>query len=159
LEATARSDLFRLVIEGREDYVLLQVEPGTKGSVETVRAEDSQGRAVLFVRLPGTLDHYINRLVIAGEYQDDFGEAYVFNETGEASWPGKEFRYEVSLNPIEAGCEYIDHEDPASEGGRKRYGYRWNQNELQLFNIKIVDTPQCVICCDAQPFATLHRRR
>jgi hypothetical protein len=158
LEATTHPGEFRLVIEGQKDYVLIQIESESKRPVETVRAADSMERAVLFTRLPGTLDQYINRLVIAGKYQGVSGEEYTFDEIGEARWPGQTFHYEVSLNPIEAGCEYIEHDDPAGVGGRKRYGYRWNGSELDLFNINYRDTPQCVICCDAKPFATLHRR-
>ena len=157
LEPAERSDVLRLVIAGQEDYLLLRIESGDKHPVETVRVEDSRGSSALFVRLPTTLEQYVNRLVIAGRYRDVSGEEYSFDEAGEARWPGKTFHYEVSLNPIEAGCEYIEHDDPNGVGGRKRYGYRWNEEELDLFDINYVGTKRCNICCDAKPFAALRR--
>jgi hypothetical protein len=157
VEPTQQMDALLLVVAEREDQVLLRLESGYHRPIGIVRAEDSRGKSELFVRLPGTLDQYVNRIILAGKYRDRSGEEYSFDESGEARWPGKTFKYDISLNPQEAGCEYFQHDDSDGVGGRKRYGYRWNKEELELYGVNYIASVDCVICCDPKPFAILHR--
>jgi len=164
LERAENKGAFRLSIDApnlREgiDYVQLRFKRGLFGRVTTLGAANlwDGEREQEYLRLPLTLAQYINRIILAGTYKDSAGATYSFSESGEARWPDQSFQYEISLDPDEAGCEYIEYPDRNGVGGRKRYGYRWRDQGLELYNINYVDTEKCTICCDPQPFATLHQ--
>src|SRR5262245_37706127 len=71
LEPTPSPNEFRMLIAEQADhYVIFQIDSGEKRPIESMRAKDVMGNSELFVRLPGTLDEYVNRLVIAGHYRD-----------------------------------------------------------------------------------------
>jgi hypothetical protein len=113
----------------------------------------SKGKFVSFVLLPESLDQVVNRLTIAGKYQDAEGRAYEFTEGGEAILPDRRFAYEVSLDPRAADCELLlSHRQRAPEG-RDRLGYAWKGGELLLFNVKQLKKDR--YACDGKAFAKL----
>jgi hypothetical protein len=154
----------RLVIErfnrGDIDYVPMRFNFGAGGNLESIAASNVWGGEPeqLYVRLEDTVEAHVNRLVLAGRYKDSKGKEYSFSDSGDAHWPGLMFRYEVSLDVSEAGCEYFGHDDPNGVGGRKRYGYRWSGEILELYSIFYTDSSaECTMCCEPKPFAVLRR--
>src|SRR5262245_21260898 len=103
LQPTQQPSEFRMVLADQNESVILRIESGDKRPIAAVRAIDSSGNSELFLRLPGTLAHYMNRLILAGDYEDSSGSKYSFSESAEAQWPDRRFGYEISLAPREAG--------------------------------------------------------
>ena len=164
LERAKNKGAFRLSIDAPNlsegiDYVQLRVERGLFGQVTHLNAANlwDGDPEQQYLRLPVTLAQYIDRIILAGTYKDSAGATYSFSESGEARWPDQSFQYEISLDPAGAGCDYFEYPDRNGVGGRKRYGYRWRDQRLELYNINYVDTEKCTICCDPEPFATLHQ--
>ena len=163
LETNPQGGSERLVIErfNRDiDYVPMRLNFGTSGNLESIGASNvwSGEPEQLYIRLGDSVEAHVNRLVLAGRYKDSKGREYSFSDSGDAEWPGLMFRYEVSLDPFEAGCEYFDHDDPGGVGGRKRYGYRWSGEILELYNMRFdTESSECTLCCDPKPFAVLRR--
>ena len=109
-----------------------------------------------FIRLPLPLEEYANELLLVGRYVDRKGKQYSFSKEGIASWPDRSFSYALSLDSSEAGCDYFQTDDPKEPGHRKRYGFKWNGDRLDLF--AIVYDQDIPIACEDRPFASLVRR-
>jgi hypothetical protein len=169
IEPDGKAGAYRLVI-GEEDkpvsssevkYLRFEAVKNAQGKIETLRAAEPtlmKGKWAQFVPLGGELSPRINRLVIAGEYTDEKGGAWVFKESGEALWPGQTFLYELSLNDPGAGCDYLQGEDPAKAGAaqdRKRYGYRWKTGKLSIHPARLAGRK---VVCDDKPLARLTPR-
>ena len=91
-----------------------------------------------------------------GRYVDRKGKQYSFSKEGIASWPDRSFSYALSLDSSEAGCDYFQTDDPKEPGHRKRYGFKWNGDRLDLF--AIVYDQDIPIACEDRPFASLVRQ-
>jgi hypothetical protein len=110
--------------------------------------------AYVYARVPGSVRKAIHEAVLAGEYRDAAGRSYVFTPAGRATWPDREFDYEVSLDPSEACCEYFQHADPKGVGGQARYGYAWKDGALQVFRV-FYPVDGCPISCEPEPMLVL----
>jgi hypothetical protein len=123
----------------------------------------------VYVRAPGSVRKAVNEAVLAGEYRDAAGRSYVFTPAGYATWPDREFDYEISLDPSEACCEYFQHADPkggrqgmasvddvyfAVVGGQVRYGYAWKDGMLQVSRV-FYPEDGCPISCEPEPMLVL----
>ena len=108
-----------------------------------------------FVQLDVPLQQYANNVLLSGTYKDEQGRTFAFSNDGVALWPGTTFPYELTLDSSEAGCDYFQTEDQNEPGQRKRYGFRWNGEELQLF--KIIYDSAVPIQCEKEPFVSLIR--
>ena len=102
--------------------------------------EDEEQR-IAFVRVEPSIDEYVSRIVIAGQYTDEGGREFVFRESGEAKWPDKTFRYRASLDPHWTRGEF----DSFYVLGEKiedlypmRYGFEWRDRKLLIFEIAAV---------------------
>lgn len=111
-----------------------------------------KGRMADFVNVGTELGPFVNRAVISGRYTDERGAAWEFSDAGEARWPDQTFHFELSLNDRRADCEYLEAEDLDAPDGKKRYGYAWKANKLQIFPAKMVSKR---VHCSARPLATL----
>jgi hypothetical protein len=109
-------------------------------------------RYLTYLRLDGSLDTFVNRMVLAGKYADAQGGMYQFTEDGEAILPDRTFAYEISLDPGAAGCELIQSHKEREPDGKERIGYAWKGAELHLFKVTGKKQP---LKCDAKPFAVL----
>ena len=111
-----------------------------------------------YVRLRDSIDQGVNRVVLAGEYTDTNGSSFHFSELGQARWPDRMFGYHISLDPFEVDCEYF-YTDEHNSDARKLNGYRWHNDQLELYKINRVESSDCVFCCDKTPFAILRPKR
>jgi hypothetical protein len=108
----------------------------------------------VYARVAGSVRESVNQIVLAGEYRDAQGRRYVFTAAGHATWPDREFDYEIALDPSEACCEYFQHADPKGVGGQARYGYAWKGDELQVFRV-VYPEDGCPISCEPEPMLVL----
>ncbi|QQR75879.1 MAG: hypothetical protein IPJ17_10020 [Holophagales bacterium] len=113
----------------------------------------SEDEAASFRRLDGPLAAWVNRSLIAGQYRDAQGRIWSFGIDGKARWPERAFDYEVSVDPSEAGCDYLQSPDPQETGGQWRTGFAWHDGRLELF--RIVYDQEVPISCVGKPFALL----
>jgi hypothetical protein len=112
-------------------------------------------RLLTYLRLNEPLENFVNRAVIAGQYQDAEGVVYEFTEQGEAILPDRSFAYEVSLDPATAACELLVSHHEREPQGDERIGFAWKGAELHLFKVTGKKPPYK---CASKPFAVLARR-
>lgn len=108
-----------------------------------------------FVKIPVELDRYANELLIAGNWHDRDKRSYVFTPDGAARWPDGSFHYEISMDKIEAGCDYIKVAVKGEPGVYKRYGFKRTKDTLSLYTI--VYDRDMPISCEDTPFVVLKR--
>lgn len=91
-----------------------------------------------FIRVRPNIESYVNKIVLAGTYEDQQGRTFIFNELGEAKWPDKSFNYKVELDYVEKtyrSCfEVIGEKD--EYGWPMRYDFDWQDNKLHIFNTR-----------------------
>jgi hypothetical protein len=132
------------------------------GKTQPVRIAEPdfmQGKWAENVTIAGELSPQLNRFVIARSYRDEKGQTWKFSESGEATWPGQKFNYELSLNDPGANCDYLQVEsadkganDKKGADDKKRYGYGWKGGKLSIFTARLAGNK---VVCDAKPLAVL----
>lgn len=113
------------------------------------------GKPSDFMLLAGEVSPYINRLVIAGTYKDEKGATWTFTEAGEARWPDRTFRYDLSMNDPGANCDYLQTEDLKDGDQNLRFGYAWKADKLSIFPARVAGKR---VRCEARPIAVLTRQ-
>ncbi len=164
VEPDGKPGAYRLVV-GADDkpmsskdvkYIRFEAGRSAQGKIERLRVAEPdfmKGKWADYVRVGGELSPQLNRLVIAGNYRDEKGKTWIFNESGEAAWPEQKFNYELSLNDPGAGCDYLQSEQAAKGvDDKKRYGYGWKAGKLSVYPARLVGKK---VLCDAKPLAVL----
>jgi hypothetical protein len=163
IEPDAKPGSYRLVVGAGDrpmtseevKYVYFQGTKNAQGKFDRLRFAEiflMKGRWADYTLLPGEISPYLNRLVLAGRYQDEQGRGWEFSESGEARWPDQKFVYDLSLNDPGAGCEYLQTEDIKEGAGNKRFGYAWKNGKLSIYPARMVNKK---VRCDAKPLAVL----
>ena len=165
VEPDGKAGAYRLVV-GADDkpmssadvkYIRFEAGKNAQGKIERLRVAEPdfmKGKWAEYVPIGGELSPRLNRLVIAGTYRDEKGRNWIFNESGEATWPEQNFIYELSLNDPRAGCDYLKKTEDASkaDNDKKRYGYGWKAGKLSLYPARLAGKK---VVCDARPIAVL----
>ena len=176
LEPDGKPGAYRLVV-GADDkpmssnevkYIRFEAAKNAQGKFERLRIAEPdfmKGKWAEYVPIAGELSPQLNRFVIAGNYRDEKGQTWNFSESGEATWPGQKFNYELSLNDPGANCDYLQGEsaDKGVDSGKgandkkgvddkKRYGYGWKGGKLSIFTARLAGNK---VVCDAKPLAVL----
>jgi len=163
IEPDAKPASYRLVVGAGDrpmtseevKYVYLQGTRNAQGRFERLRFAEiflMKGKWADYILLPGEISPYLNRLVLAGRYQDEQGRGWEFSESGEARLPDQKFVYELSLNDPGAGCEYLQTEDLKEGADNKRIGYAWKNGKLSIYPARMVNKK---VRCDARPLSVL----
>jgi len=166
VEPDGKPGSYRLVVapddkpmSGNEvKYIPFQGARNAQGGFDKLRVAEPtfmKGKWSDYLPMPGELSPSLNRIVIAGSYKDEKGQAWEFADSGEASWPSQKFVYELSLNDPTAGCEYLQTEDIRDGAEKKRYGYAWKSGKLSIFPARLAGKK---VVCDGQPIAVLTPR-
>jgi hypothetical protein len=113
-----------------------------------------KGKWADYVHVGTAIGPFVNGAVIAGRYTDADGKAWEFSDQGEVYAPGETYHYELSLNDQRANCDYIEGEDLKSEDGKRRIGFAWKGDKLELYPAQLVKKR---VRCEAKPFAVLTR--
>jgi hypothetical protein len=138
--------------------VPLRVERDAAGKVKALIFLDAhlvQAHGEPWTRIDEPVPAYLNRRLLAGSYRDAQGKAWSFSTGEKAVWPGQSFAYEVSIDESEADCDYIFFSKAGEVGGYKRYGFRWDQRTLRLYEIVYPEDGAAPIHCD-RLIAELH---
>ena len=170
VEPDGKPGAYRLVV-GADDkpvssedvkYIRFEAGRGAQGKIDRLRVAEPdfmKGKWAEYVPVGGELSPQLNRLVVAGNYRDEKGRAWIFNESGEATWPEQKFNYELSLNDPGANCDYLQSEgaakgvdDKKGAGDKKRYGYGWKAGKLSVYPARLAGKK---VVCDAKPLAVL----
>lgn len=170
VEPDGKPGAYRLVV-GADDkpmsskevkYIRFEAGKSAQGKIERLRVAEPdfmKGKWADYVPVAGELSPQLNRLVIAGNYRDEKGRAWIFSESGEATWPEQKFNYELSLNDPGANCDYLQSEGATKGGGdnkgvddKKRYGYGWKAGKVSIFAARLTGKK---VVCDAKPIAVL----
>jgi hypothetical protein len=138
-------------------YIYFRGERNADGAFQTLQLAEpnfAKKRFLTYLRLNQPLENFVNRIVIAGRYQDADGAQYEFTEAGEAILPDRTFAYEVSLDPANANCELLQSHPEREPNGGERIGYKWKGAQLELYKVTGYKAPHK---CQAKPFAVLKR--
>lgn len=136
-------------------YIPFEGTRNAQGGFDRLRVAEPtfmKGRWSEYLPMPGELSPSLNRIVIAGKYKDEKGQAWEFTDAGEARWPDQTFVYELSLNDPAAACEYLQTEDIRDGNENKRFGYAWKGAKLSIFPARLAGKK---VVCDARPLAVL----
>jgi hypothetical protein len=137
-------------------YIPFRGEKNEQGKFDKLSIADpffGKRKYLSFVRLPETLEAYINRAVIAGKYQDADGRSYEFTQAGEAVLPDRSFPYEVALDPKAGNCDLLHSHTSRAPEGKERLGFAWKGSDLQLFKTKALKEDR--YACEPKPFLVL----
>jgi hypothetical protein len=170
IEPDGKPGAYRLVV-GADDkpissnevkYIRFEAGKSAQGKIERLRLAEPdfmKGKWAEYVPVAGELSPQLNRLVIAGNYRDEKGGTWIFNQSGEATWPEQKFNYELSLNDPGANCDYLQSEgaakgvdDNKSTAEKKRYGYGWKAGKLSIYPARLAGRK---VVCGAKPLAVL----
>ena len=164
VEPDGKPGAYRLVV-GADDkpmsskdvkYIRFEAGKSAQGKIERLRVAEPdfmKGKWADYVPIGGELSPRLNRLVIAGTYRDEKGRTWIFNESGEATWPEQNFIYELSLNDPRASCDYLKSEGASkADDDKKRYGFGWKAGKLSLYPARLAGKK---VVCDARPIAVL----
>jgi hypothetical protein len=90
----------------------------------------------------GDWQKWANAVVIAGAYEDEKGQQYVFKPDGQAQFPSNQtFDYNVGLDMIFGSYDYI-----YSTKQKKTWAIKVNANSLTLFDVDLSgDDPEGVV--------------
>jgi len=140
-------------------YIVFRGAKNEHGKFDNLSIADpffAKRKFLTFVRLPETLESYVNRAVIAGKYRDREGRSYEFTEAGDAVLPDRSFPYEVALDAKVGNCDLLhSHRERAPEG-KERLGFAWKGADLQLYKTKLLSEDR--YACEPKPFAILTRQ-
>jgi hypothetical protein len=164
-EAISR-DVRRLIATNQSHTYVVEYDEGKSSTLDKfiIKKENSineiiwlskqhnKEKTFSFVRAQPNIETYINRTVLAGSYRDLEGNNFIFNESGEAKWPDKTFRYQVNLDQEGVTCDMFAVSDGPDVIG---YGFTWQDTKLLVFNVKEIDD---MIYCDRQPWLILSPR-
>lgn len=170
LEPDGKPGAYRLVV-GADDkptsssdvkYIRFEAAKNAQGKFDRLRIAEPdfmKGKWADYVPIEGELSPRLNRFVIAGNYRDEKGQAWIFSESGEATWPEQKFNYELSLNDPGANCDYLQVENAAKDADgnkdnddKKRYGYGWKSGKLSIFVARLAGKK---VVCEVKPVAVL----
>lgn len=166
-DGSGRRDQLRIVLAERDDEAVsaadvvnvpIRAAKGVDGRVDAMQLTDptfSKKRARDMVRIGEGLGPWVNGLVIAGRYTDAQGRVHEFTKDGVAKLPDGTFEYEVSLAGLGAKCEYVELADDKAPGGKRRIGFAWKGDTLELLTV-VGDAPR-TLKCDPKPAAVLTR--
>jgi hypothetical protein len=138
-------------------YIYFRGERDANGVFQTLSIAEpnfARKRYLTYLRLSEPLDAFVNRAVLAGNYQDANGQSYEFTDGGEAILPDRTFQYELSLDPNRARCELIISHREREPDGKERIGFAWKGATLQLYEVSGKKPPYK---CKSTPFAVLTR--
>jgi len=123
------------------------------GAIEELRFSDkplvfcSTGT---YIRIPKPLREMVNQWVLAGEYADKKGNTYRFGTDGVAHWPGRQFRYDFSLDGFGSACPGIIVDSKSFES----YGIQWKKQKLFIYPTRL-GKEDGAIYCEPKPLAVL----
>jgi hypothetical protein len=166
-DGSGRKDGLRIVVAEKDNEAIsaadvialpIRAAKNIEGRVDAMEFADptlSKKRMRAMVRVPEGLGPWVNTRVIAGAYTDAQGRRFEFTPDGQARLPDGTFEYEVSLAALGAACEYVELADDKAPGGRRRIGFAWKADTLQL--LAATGTRPQDVRCDPKPVATLTR--
>ena len=146
----------RAVSSSEVTYVPFRGQRNAAGKFDALSIADphfAKRKFKPFVRLPDTLEQFVNRSVIAGKYSDEAGRAYEFSEAGEAILPDRKFPYDISLDPRVANCDVLESHPERAPDSKEKIGFAWKGKQLQLLNLKPTGKERWR--CEPKPFAVL----
>jgi len=102
----------------------------------------SNGSSSMRFRFVGDWQKWANAAVIAGEYEDEKRQRYVFQPDGQAHFPGNQtFNYNVGLDMILSSYDYI-----YSDKLKKTWAIKVNADSITLFDVDLSgDDPEGVV--------------
>lgn len=121
---------------------------GTINKLVWINGNSGKKDAITFMRVKPTIEDYINRAVLVGNYKDINGRNFTFSESGESKWPDKAFKYKINLDYEGVNCDMFTVLDGEGVIG---YGFVWQAGRLFIFNLKEEET----IHCDKDPLVIL----
>jgi hypothetical protein len=137
-------------------YVPFRGQRNTDGKFDALAIADphfAKRKFTDFVRLPDTLEQFINRSTIAGKYSDQAGREYEFSEAGDAILPDRRFAYDIALDPRIASCDVLESHPERAPDSKEKIGFAWKGKQLQLLNLKRIGKDRW--SCEPKPFAVL----
>jgi len=164
IEPAGKPGAYRMVVAPEDGavsssdatYIAFQGEKNEQGKFDHLSiAEPFFGKRKLqsFVRLPESLEAYVNRTVIAGKYQDRAGRSYEFTQAGEATLPDRSFPFTVVLDAKAGSCDVLHSHREGAAKGEELMGFAWKGGELQLFKARMLKEDRFV--CEPKPFLML----
>jgi len=94
----------------------------------------------------GDFDRYLRRLALAGEYADDKGQSYRFNEDGSGVFPNQRFRYTVASDHTNE--DFDSYYIPKNKADAEFIGFKRNGDQLEIYRVlgefpeeRLDDTP------------------
>lgn len=166
-DGSGKRDHLRIVLAERDDEAVsaadvvnvpIRAMKGVDGRVDAMQLADptfSKKRPRDMIRIAEGLGPWVNGAVIAGRYTDAQGRVHEFTKDGVAKLPDGTFDYEVSLAGLGAKCEYVELSDDKAPGGKRRTGFAWKGDTLELLTV-VGDSPRN-LKCDPKPAAVLTR--
>jgi len=101
-----------------------------------LRWYSSPGQYTTYIKISsfGSMLHYT---LLDGEYVDSNGNKYTFDQ-GSASWPSRQFHYEIKLDLAFIGSDcFVDVDNDSMEFPTNLIGFQKNDSSLELFKLRL----------------------
>jgi hypothetical protein len=166
IEPDVKPDSYRLVLAPDDQpishekvkYMWIRGARNADGKFDKLEMAElffMKGKWAEYRRVGDAIGPFVNGAVIAGRYTDAEGKPWEFSDAGEVYAPNETYPYELSLNDRRANCDYIEGEDMKSADGKRRIGFAWKGDKLELYPAKLVNKR---VRCEPKPFAVLTRK-
>lgn len=103
-----------------------------------------------YVRVPGTINSFVNDTLLAGRYLDRNGNKYSFNSNGDCVWDNKDLKYEILLDYVLDDCDLLMVRDGQKQDN---YGFKIEGKKILIYKTK--DNNEGSLIWDGLPISVL----
>ncbi len=134
---------FLLLTNNEGERKLLWRQVGDTNVVEAVTYSAIQG---------GTnendyaIDNFVSGLILEGTFADESGSQTIFTAEGDVAWDGQGRYYAMLLGDMMTDCDVlILSDDPSGAAPHEFYGFKRNENSLDLY-VAVLDSNNRIVC-------------
>ena len=165
LRPTSVPNTYMLVFNGDQDSMRetendrIVYPDGSSDALSWVFTLEGKEQRIQFIRVKPSMEAYVNRVVLAGNYTDISGRSFVFTDACEAKWPDKTFTYTIGLDCVLAHCDYFS--IPAEKDGNRylEYAFERKQGKLYLYSVHFAAEAPDFLVRDKKPLHVLTPKR
>lgn len=99
-------------------------------------------------------EDFVNKIVLAGKYQDQSGRIFIFEPNRVAKWPNETFKYRVGLDFVFDSYNNIWLVDENDNNLNVFYTYEWKDDDLFIYKASI---PGEAVIPENKPFVILEK--
>jgi len=142
------------VIEKDQSFKSIIIKTDNIANPKEISCFDGQNNVSFQKIIEKDTETIVNKIILAGKYQDSKGLLFVFEENMIAKWPDKTFFYRINLDCVANISDYIWLVDSSGKSINIFYAIEWNNGKLMVYNI---DAETDMVTKQGSPILVLSR--